>query len=316
MHRNGGKLNILFLGAGKRLSLLEYFLKATHAEKIDLSIWAVEETPYVPIGKIAKVLVGPQFKSDEFESFLMNLVIDKKIDVIVPNMDSATLGLSGLKKELLEIGCRAVVSEHKLCFAMEDKILAQEWFVKHNFPIPIGDSYPRILKNRFGFGSRDQKIIKNRKELEIFYRSHSIKSYLMQPFVSGQEYTVDAYVNRDGEILGCLSRKRVKVSDGEVDVSQTHRHPEIIDLTLRLLSIPGWEGPITVQFIDSINGPVLIEVNPRFGGGVTHAIHCGLDMPRWIIREQLNRINRPFNNWIDGSIMTRCRRDIFYDYSC
>ncbi|MGH3431043.1 MAG: ATP-grasp domain-containing protein, partial [Mycobacteriales bacterium] len=98
-----------------------------------------------------------------------------------------------------------------------------------------------------------------------------------------------------------------------VEVSEAHHHPAVLELSHRILEQPGWSGPITLQFIDGEGGPVAIEVNPRFGGGVTHAIHCGLDMPAWLLREKLGRDLPPPPEWIDGSLMTRCRRDVFHD---
>jgi carbamoyl-phosphate synthase large subunit len=228
-------------------------------------------------------------------------------------MDSATVVLSKQKCVLARMECEAVVSDHELCLAMNDKVVAHTWFTAHKLPVPIGDAYPRIVKYRFGYGSKDQFIAHEPAELHQFLRRRSSAAYLDQPLLTGQEYTVDAYVDRSGRVLAALSRKRIKVSDGEVDVSLTHRHRSILELTRRVLAIPGWRGPITLQFIDAPQGPVLIEINPRFGGGVTHSIHCGLDMPRWIIREHLERPVAPCDDWPENSVMTRCRRDFFYD---
>lgn len=307
------KMNILFLGAGKRLSLLERFREAGINEDVNVMMWSVEDSKQVPIAIIANILVGPRFKDLEFNDFLMDVVLKYKIDLIIPNMDAATVQLAKLKYRLVSIKCKAVVSEYSLCLAMEDKIFAAKWFIDHGLSVPAGDDYPRIIKSRLGYGSRDQWVVYSNAEFRLFFSNRVAEEYFDQPLISGQEYTVDAYVERTGRVLGVLSRKRIKVSAGEVDVSETHRHKSILDLTSHVLSFKGWEGPITLQFIDSERGPVIIEVNPRFGGGVTHSIHCGLDMPRWIIREQLGRALKSFDEWSDGSIMTRCRRDFFYD---
>jgi carbamoyl-phosphate synthase large subunit len=304
-------MNILFLGAGKRLSLLEYFQVGAQNEGIRLLMWAVERDHRVPITSLASVLVGPGFKDTTFDDFLMEMVIKLQIDLIIPNMDSATVSLSRLRERLSSVGTRAVVSEYDLCSKMEDKLAAQRWFSEQGVPTPSGDGYPRIAKKRFGFGSKDQFVAMNERDLQFFIERHSSEEYFVQPFISGQEYTVDAYVDRRGRLLAALSRKRLEVSAGEVDLSETHRHLTILELTTRLLSVPGWQGPVTLQFIDTPRGPIALEINPRFGGGVTHSIHCGLDMPRWLLREHAGLSVEPVSAWPDGSIMTRCRRDIF-----
>ncbi len=64
--------------------------------------------------------------------------------------------------------------------------------------------------------------------------------------------------------------------------------------------------------MDTVRGPFLIEVNPRFGSGVTLAIEAGLDCPRWVIRARLGRDlpSEPVA-WQEGLCLTRSRKDHF-----
>lgn len=304
-------VNILFLGAGKRFTLLERFIDAARNESLGLNLFSVEDSYQVPIIKLSKILLAPRFKDSEFESYLEEIVQNHHIDLVIPNMDAATVVLSRMKGRLAAIDCHAVVSAASLCAVMEDKIMSEQWFTMHGFPVPPNQGFPCIAKHRLGFGSRDQIIVHQQSELDSFLSGKQPGSYILQKYVSGPEYTVDAYVGRNGRMHASLSRRRLKVSDGEVEVSQIETHHEILELTASILSVGEWEGPITLQFINSGDGPVIIEVNPRFGGGVTHAIQAGLDMPRWILREYLGRpITRPVT-LVEGSIMTRYRNDIF-----
>jgi carbamoyl-phosphate synthase large subunit len=304
-------LGVLFLGAGKRLSLLERFVAAADAEDVSLRMASVERSRTVPIAGIANVQVGPAFTDPGFGPYLVDLAERLDVDVIVPNMDTATVALATVAADLDAVGRWAVVSSAALCGAMEDKRLAAAWFAGHDIPQPATDRFPAIVKARHGFGSRDQALVGDQAELDAFWKSRDRDQYVVQRFVSGPEYTVDAYVARDGKTLGALSRKRLEVTAGEVTVSQTHREPAVLELMSRILAEPGWAGPITGQFIVTPTGPVAIELNPRFGGGVTHSIHVGLDMPRWIIRERFGRPVEPFDGWPDGSLMTRAYRDQF-----
>ena len=125
-------------------------------------------------------------------------------------------------------------------------------------------------------------------------------------------------MGRFGGVQSILCRRRVVVSDGEVEVSETVRHKPIIEMAEKALNAVPWQvgfqGPITLQFIDNADlGSVILEINPRFGGGVTHSIHLGHDMPRWILRERYVRELEPAPGWPDRSLMTRARRDVFFD---
>jgi carbamoyl-phosphate synthase large subunit len=302
-------MNLLFLGAGKRLSLLEAFQASAHKNNIELDIFSMESNVYVPIAKLANVFHGPKFHESAFSSALREAVIEYDIDIVIPNMDSATVALSCSPPT----GAWHLVSNSDLCKAMEDKYEAKKWFQYHSLPVPVGQNWPRIVKSRLGYGARDQFVVSAEMELQALGKRINLDDYIVEPFINGPEYSVDAYVASDGRLLGAYTRQRLAVVNGEVDVSLSKSHPTIDMLSRRILSLPGWLGPVTLQFIDGPMGPLLIEINPRFGGGATHAIHGGLDMPTWIFREMMGLPVDPCLKWEDGSLMTRCMRDVFHD---
>lgn len=295
---------MLFLGAGKRLSLAEHFIRAAQLEDIPLKLFSIELYEQVAIASVAKVLQGPCFDDRDFAPFLQRVVESNSIDIVVPLMDSATVALSAQ-----ELPCTCVVSAWSLCCTMFDKALADEWFKAHDVPVPTSKwRYPAIYKPRRGYGSRGIAIVRDEYE-DTWHRKP--QWYFYQPLVQGTEYTVDAYVDGNGRLISALSRQRVEVINGEVTHSRTHRHEGILDITRRILALPGWRGPITLQFMDTAKGPVILEINPRFGGGAPHSIHAGLNMPRWILREALSRSVTPVDDWLDGSVMVRCLRDVY-----
>ena len=306
-------MRVLFLGAGKRLSLLEAFQRAAAAEDVPLQLFAAELDATVPVAAVAEILPSPRFAAPEFGPWLLERCAQLAIDLVIPNMDAATVVLSALAPQLQELGCWAVVSQHELCVAMEDKCLAEAWFRAQDQVVPERRGWPRILKRRRGFAARGQAVVADAAARAAFLAVQDApEDFIEQTFVPGPEYSVDAYVDREGRLVGAMPRQRLKVLDGEVDESLSRRHARIEAACRRLFDAPGWQGPLTAQFIDGPQGPVLIEVNPRFGGGATHAIHCGLDMPRWLLRERLG-LTLPALPlaWTAGSHMVRCRRDIF-----
>lgn len=299
-------MNLLMLGAGKRLSLAEHFQRAAAVEGIALNLFSIELYEQVAIASVAKVFRGPCFDSTDFASFLWAVVESQSIDVVIPLMDSATVALSAVLEDL---PCTCVVSGHYWCFTMQDKALADAWFRAHDIPVPTSQwRYPAIYKPIRGYGSRGIQIARDEYE-DHWHRKP--QWYFYQPLVKGTEYTVDAYVDNHGRLISALSRQRIEVINGEVTHSRTQRHEDILDITRRILAHPGWRGPITLQFIDTAKGPVILEINPRFGGGAPHSIHLGLDAPRWILREALGRCVEPVDDWPNDSVMVRCLRDVY-----
>jgi carbamoyl-phosphate synthase large subunit len=305
------EVRILFLGAGKRLSLLECFSRSADHETLTLRMYSAETSTKVPISTVATIFESPQFNDVQFRPWLLTFVSRHKIDIVIPNMDAATVALSSISNELQSQNIWPVVSSNALCTIMEDKVAAEEWFKQQGIRVPNKVAWPRLFKHRLGFGGRGQFRVRDETERAKLLQSLDVSDYLEQEFVSGPEFSVDAYVDRLGRYIGCMPRQRLKVVDGEVDESLSVKHEKIECLTKRIFTTGGWQGPLTAQYIDVDDEPVIVEVNPRFGGGVTHSIYCGLDFPRWIMREWLRRPISAEPSWMTGSLMTRCRRDIF-----
>lgn len=309
------KLKILFLGAGKLLTLLEYFATTAKKQQVEIELLSFELSPVCAISQMATIIQSPLFTDPKFPQFLIDFVKKNQINIVIPTMDSATVALSSVKQELSELGCTPLVSEHDLCVAMNDKFLSEEWFKKNRVPCPPNTgNFPKIAKPRFGYASKGIVRIKDQLEWDFFARKNDPNQYLIQDLIDGDEYTVDAYVNKKGRVVDIMTRKRIEVEAGIVNTSLSHRNESILLETKRILELGGWHGPITLQFFYNKDGPAIIEINPRFGGGVTHSLHCGLDMPSWLINEHLGKtIEHTPNKWKDGSLMIRCRRDTYHD---
>ena len=72
-------------------------------------------------------------------------------------------------------------------------------------------------------------------------------------------------------------------------------------------------GPVTIQFIKefSTNIIYIIEINPRFGGGVLNSIEAGADAPSYILHEYLGCTLTPINKYKNKLLMMRADREFF-----
>lgn len=309
-------VNILFLGASKRVSLIERFIRAAKETGVGLGLFSCEiKEGFYPISAYARVLEGPSFRSDSFEPWLANAIEDNGIGIVIPNMDSATVALSRFARTRGDSrGCWCVVSDYDLCKAMDDKISADEFFSRNSIPTPLNTPgrFPKILKPRYGFGAKGVRTVGSGDELDRACGADG--DFMVQDFIKGRETTVDFYVSPSRGLMGYVLRDRIEVSDGEVMVCDTRpaTGPEE-ELIERVASIKGWCGCITMQYIMDPEGHLyLIEINPRFGGGATGSIEAGLDMPRYILCEYLDYdFDRPER--LRNIRMTRARRDFFYE---
>jgi carbamoyl-phosphate synthase large subunit len=310
-------VKVLFLGASKRVSLFERFIHAAHLENVKIELFSCEiKDDFYPISNLATILVGPKFNDISFSSWLIDLVNKYSIDIIIPNMDSATVVLSEILESNILSNTYLVVSSNFLCTTMEDKIAAADFFKSNNFPIVENDDnvFPKIIKYRTGFGSKRIYCVNSLEDMQIISDKIDINDYIIQNFITGRETTVDMHISKKGDLVGYVLRDRLETSDGEVMICETRLPNESEMMILELIShIPGWLGCITIQYFTDQDGQIFInEINPRFGGGVTCSIESGLDIPRNILREFLGKnIIKPVN--LKNIYMTRSRRDFFYE---
>jgi ATP-grasp in the biosynthetic pathway with Ter operon len=311
------KVSVLFLGASKRVSLLERFVDAALRLNIELEIFSCESSDhFCPISTLATVLAGPSFLSAEFDSWLYDAAQRHSIDISIPNMDSAAVALSRFAKQHSQL-CWCLVSDHSLCESMHDKRLAEAFFGDNHIPVPhdTNGRFPKILKPRFGFGAKDIHIVHDAAELASRTSGESDR-YIVQDFLAAsKETSVDIYLSPKHGLLGYVLRDRLEISDGEVMTCRT-RLPSQDERTLieRIAGIRGWQGCITLQYLTDTRGTLhVVEINPRFGGGATCAIEAGLDMASYILLEYLNEPLSPPKR-IRNLIMSRARRDFFHEY--
>lgn len=310
-------INILFLGAAKRTSLLEDFYKSANELNIPINVFSCEKNmDFCAISHLAKILEGPKFSDNSFQNWLDETIKKHNINIVIPNMDSATVALSKFKESHKDLkNCWCVVSSYDLCEKMNNKQLSEKFFNDNNIPTYTNTNgiFPKILKDKLGFGGKGQFIVNNEEEYRELLKKIDIKNYIIQDYIKGRETSTDFYVSPKNGLIGYVLRDRLEVSDGEV-MNCITRYPEDKEKQLieNIAKINGWEGCITLQYIKDKNENIrVVEINPRFGGGATCAIACGLDMPTYILSEFMGL------DFTIGKIknlkMVRSRRDFFME---
>ena len=76
----------------------------------------------------------------------------------------------------------------------------------------------------------------------------------------------------------------------------------------------GFEGPVTIQFIhDKAHGRyLLMEINPRLGGGVVCSINAGAAIPEMILTEWLGREAAVCGDWRGNALMARYFNEVMF----
>ena len=142
--------------------------------------------------------------------------------------------------------------------------------------IPADAPYPLLLKPQRGRSSQAQVIVRTETELHSALTLRD--DYIIQPFLAGDIYCVDAVRDRFGNAAAVVRRELLRTSNGlgtTVEVLPLHPLGELAE---RILARAGFVGAGNLEFICHEGAYSFLEVNPRFSGGVGFSGLAGYDM--------------------------------------
>lgn len=199
---------------------------------------------------------------------------------------------------------------NKLIFFKEGKKLGFPMiYTSESIDAVCADSF--VVKECFGSGSKN--IAVNVSKEEAVCRSKLLNSPIYQPFIDGEEYSIDVYVDKNGKSKGVIVRKRVLVVGGESQITQTVRNLELEELGKKVAESFELYGHVMFQVIVDKKGiPNIVECNPRFGGASTLSVAAGLDSFYWFLLESLgeNLDAYPFNRSVRELTLIRYAKDM------
>lgn len=309
-------VNILFLGGAKRVSLAEHLKKAGESIKLEVNIFSYELDDKVPLAVVGTIIIGKKWKDVTVVEDLIQVVRDRHINIMLPFVDPAIELTSKLKPLLPDVLIPSC--DEEICTIMFDKKKSEQWFKEHNISIPISYEpnddlqFPVIIKPRRGSASQGIKVINNREEWKEITNP---QDYVIQEYIANrEEFTVDCYVDQNGQIISVVPRIRLVVAGGEVMNSKTINDDALTTESTKILKSGGFYGPVTIQFIrNKDNGKTYVmEINPRLGGGVITSIEAGADIPAYILREYQGESLASCHDWKPATLMTRYFKEVIF----
>lgn len=311
-------MKILFTSVGRRVELIQAFRDAAEKNNISLEMFGADISKSAPALAFCDYsVIVPRINDPEYIPFLQRYCLEQNIDALIPTIDTDLLILSKNKNSFG--GTKVVISDVEKIEVCRDKRQTADYFksVGLNSPYPVddwklySDGYPAFIKPKDGSSSVFAYKVENRTELELF--ANQVPDYIIQPYISGTEYTVDVFCDFDGNPIYITPRIRLAVRAGEVLKTRIVQDKTIIQEIKKLVSDYKPCGQITVQLIrqDSTGVDYYIEINPRFGGGAPLSIKAGADSAQALLK-LLNgeKIEYMPNAAEDGTIFSRYDQSI------
>lgn len=309
------KLTVLMLGGARRVSMAELLKKSGARIGYDVEIVSYELIEQVPIAIVAKVIEGLKWSDPKVVDDIERVCKENDVNIILPFVDGA-IEIAALCKERMK-NVFVPVGSFDMSRQMFDKADAARLFKEAGVPIPktysvLNAEMPAIAKPRKGSASRGIKIF---NDIDDLMQLENLSDYIVQEYVANNnEYTVDCYVTQEGEILTAVPRQRLEVMGGEVTRTVTCRIPELIDMSHEIINAFSLRGPVTLQFLHDLdkNRFLLMEVNPRLGGGSICSIYAGAPIPDYILGEALGVKLKPCTDWASGVLMARYQKETIF----
>lgn len=309
------KLTILMLGGARRVSMAELLMRAGERLGYEVRIVSYELDLLVPIATVGKVVRGLRWDDPGVVDDILRVAIEHEARIILPFIDGSMSVAAQCKQRMPDLF--VPVSDPETSRTMFDKKLAAKAFEEAGIPIPltykiIDAELPVIAKPRYGSASRGIQVF---DDMDDLMHLKDISDYLLQEYIAHKrEYTVDCYVSREGEILVTVPRERLEIMGGEVTRSVTCRIPQLEEMSRDIIGKFGFRGPVTLQFLYDIsrNRFLLMEINPRLGGGVICSIYAGAPIPDYILSEALGIPVRPCDDWADRTLMARYQKETIF----
>lgn len=228
----------------------------------------------------------------DFEKKVKEICLKHHIDLVVPIIDYEFAGWSRISGELLAAGTRVVISNPCVIAQCEQKDKTIQYFCKIDVPYPttwriseIKDptklSFPIFMKPRCGRASLDTNRADNLDEY-LFYTSKK-EDIIIQPFLQGEEITIDTLSDLEGRFLSASPRIRVEIKSGQAYRSVTIDAPELVAYAKTIVEGLPIIGPSNIQCFLTDQGPQFFEINPRFGAGTALSINAGLNGPAALV---------------------------------
>ncbi len=319
------ELNILFTCVGRRVALMDAFRRAM--AKLDCAgkIIATDVTSSSPAFQRADVgCIMPSVGRIEYIPSLLGIVRKHRIGLVVPLTDLDLRSLARQRDQFTGEGCTVMIGSEPVVALCRDKARINSLLTQAGLStirtctlreFRTQPFYPCFVKPVRGSAGVGAGVINNEKELTAHVATYG-DLLLVQDYVPGQEFTVDVYRSRDGQVRCVVPRQRLVVRSGEVEKGVTVHDPELIEATTKLASLlddmwgvfccqcrrPGGNG----------GAPRFFEINPRFGGGSVLSIAAGADLPLYLLQEVLGQpITATVGEFTDHLLMLRYDEAVF-----
>lgn len=332
-------MNVLLTCVGRRNYLVAYFKEALGRNGL---VFGADSNRYASaLAECDASFVVPNSNSPDYIQFLVDICKSNGVDLLVSLNDLDLPVIARHTADFKAAGTFVAVSSPRVVDICFDKMKSAE-FLKS---IGVGTlpsytsielaksalergeiSFPLVVKPRWGSGSIMVECAENMRQLENAFNYvreklpntilknvgefAPISAAIIQPKVSFSEYGLDVVNDFNGKNVAVFAKRKIRMRAGETDIAETCSIPELSALGAKIGRELGHIGNLDCDvFFDGKNA-VVLEMNPRFGGGYPFTHLAGGNVPKAYLQWAGGRTASEdcFSSFRVGEVYSKCEK--------
>jgi len=297
-------MRVLISSVGRRGYLVKYFKEALGS---DGEVWGGDYSIYTPAFLCCdNSILLPKVTEENYAEQLIHFCQKNHVDIVVPLIDPELEALASHRERFFDAGIMVVVSPPRTVQIAFDKYLTYKFGKDSGIAVPetvvtIKEAeellaagrlkWPVVVKPRKGSASSDITYCRNERQMKSAFES--CPEPMIQEYTQGQEYGYDILGDKNYRPISVFCKRKLAMRAGETDKAVSTDDAELISLGVKLAEKLPIFGPADVDVMVTSDGPKLLEINPRFGGGYPCSHQAGADFPAKLIAMFRNQTLTP-----------------------
>lgn len=316
-------MNILVLSAGTRNKIIQYFKKALTDENGQRTgkVIATDMSELAPaVYEADKFYKVSRITDPGYVDSILDICRKEHVSAVLSLIDPELSLLAKNEKLFEENNITVIGSGYELCEMSLDKMQMYHWLTDHGYKtarsytdksVFYSDlesgriSFPVFVKPVRGSASIAISKVFDKETIELLF-AHA-NNLMIQEYLDGQEIGADVYIDMiSGEVVSIFTKKKIVMRAGETDKSVSFKDEKLFSWIEKFVKEAGYRGQIDIDIFEIDGEYYISEVNPRFGGGYSHAYECGCDHMKLIVNNLQGRVNdREIGNYEENVYMMK-----------
>lgn len=226
-----------------------------------------------------RFLLLPLATDASFSEELLKVMKEERPALFVPTVTEELEKVARHKTEIEALGCEVYISSAGAVRVANDKLATAVFLERNGVPVPetfdgtVARDFimkelglPLLAKPCFGRGGRGVAVLRSEEEVRREKR-HSI---VFQEFIPGDEFDINLFVDKGGEVRAGVALRKTALKEGIVgNAASVERavRDDLVKVAIRAAEALKLEGPLDFDIRLRADGtPAVLEINARLGG--------------------------------------------------